>query len=278
MMAEAAAKQEATTPLAVPTPQKALQERERSTISFPYLGLDVAMEIVNAIHATGGQQSQLDQVAAHLGESATSGSFRTKIITTGIFGLARYSTGTVSLTALGSRMTDPGQEKAAKAEAFLNVPLYKRIYDDYRGLILPPTAAALESVMVTLGVAQKQKDKARQVFLRSAQQAGFFAYGTTKLVHPTGITAAGGTTKPKAEGEEHEHGTEDKGKRGGNGGGQHPLIDGLLKELPEPKTEWPMEERKNWLEMASTIFNVIYKNSDDSRGSLRVVVEKSPAK
>jgi len=39
-----------------------------------------------------------------------------------------------------------------------------------------------------------------------------------------------------------------------------------------------MEERKNWLEMASTIFNVIYKNSDDSRGSLRVVVEKASAK
>lgn len=278
-MADTAVKQEATASPEGATPQKGAPERERSSISFPYLDLDVAVEIVRAVHATGGQQSQLDQVAAHLGESATGGSFRTKIITTGIFGLARYSTGTISLTALGSRITDPAQEKAAKAEAFLHVPLYKRIYDDYKGLVLPPTLAALESVMVTLGVAQKQKDKARQVFLRSAQQAGFFAYGTTKLVYPTGIAPTGSPTKPKLEDEEHEH---EKGKRGGgaggNGGGQHPLIEGLLKELPEPKTEWAMEERKNWLEMASTIFNVIYKNSDDSRGSLRVVVEKASAK
>jgi len=50
----------------------------------------------------------------------------------------------------------------------------------------------------------------------------------------------------------------------------HPLIEGLLKELPEPKTEWPIEERKNWLEMVSGIFNVIYKTSDDSRGSLKL--------
>ena len=56
------------------------------------------------------------------------------------------------------------------------------------------------------------------------------------------------------------------------------MIEGLLKELPEPQIEWTTEDRKKWLEMASTIFNVIYKDSDDSRGSLRVVVEKNSAK
>lgn len=274
-----AAKKEEQVPV-VPTASDAAQERERSTIVFPYLSLDVAVDIVKAIHATGGQQSQMDQVAAHLGESANGGSFRTKIVTSRIFGLLKYSTGTLSLTPLGSRITDPDQEKAAKAEAFLHVPLYKRIYDDFKGLVLPPTAAALESVMVTLGVAQKQKDKARQVFLRSAQQAGFFAYGTTKLVYPTiAVTAS----TPKSKVDEGEQEKEDKVKNGGGsggngGGGQHPLIEGLLRELPEPKTEWTMEDRKNWLEMASTIFNVIYKNSDDSRGALRVVVERASAK
>lgn len=58
----------------------------------------------------------------------------------------------------------------------------------------------------------------------------------------------------------------------------HPLIVGLLEELPKPKTEWPFEERKRWLEMVAGIFNVIYKDSDDNRGVLRVTVEKSSAK
>lgn len=59
---------------------------------------------------------------------------------------------------------------------------------------------------------------------------------------------------------------------------RHPLIEGLLKELPKPQAEWTTEDRKKWLEMASTIFNVIYKDSDDSRGSLNVVVERNSAK
>jgi hypothetical protein len=258
------------------------QERERSTIEFPYLTLEVATEITKAVHARGGSRAGFDEVAAHIGESAKGSAFRNKVTTARSFGLATYSNGTITLTPLGSRLADPDQEKAAKAEAFLSVPLYKRLYDDFKGSVLPPTNAGLETVIEGLGVSTKQKDKARQAFQRSAQQAGFFAYGTTKLVYPTLAATSGSTTKPKVEEEEREHEREDKGKKGGNNGGdggsQHPLIDGLLKELPVPKTEWPMEERKNWLEMASTIFNVIYKNSDDSRGSLRVVVEKSPAK
>ena len=59
---------------------------------------------------------------------------------------------------------------------------------------------------------------------------------------------------------------------------RHPLIEGLIRELPEPQSEWTTEDRKKWLEMASTIFDVIYKDSDDSRGSLKAVVEKNSAK
>ncbi|MHB1937520.1 MAG: hypothetical protein ACYCOR_13160 [Acidobacteriaceae bacterium] len=272
---------EAVDPVHAPTEVSAQEAtRERSTIAFPYLSLDIAVEIVKAVHATGGQQSQMDQVAAQMNESANGGAFRTKVVTARIFGLVKYSTGTITLTPLGSRVTDPDQEKIAKADAFLHVPLYRRVYDDFKGLVLPPTPAALEAVMVSMGVSPKQKDKARQAFQRSAQQAGFFAYGTTKLVYP----ALGGEAKPRAkekieEPNEKPAATNGSGAGGGNGGGpRHPLIEGLLKELPEPQTEWTTEERKNWLEMASTIFNVIYKNSDDSRGSLRVVVEKASAK
>lgn len=49
--------------------------------------------------------------------------------------------------------------------------------------MLPPSAA-FERDIVGLGVAEKQKDKARQVFERSASQAGFFEAGKSKLVMP----------------------------------------------------------------------------------------------
>jgi hypothetical protein len=67
---------------------------------------------------------------------------------------------------------DPQQEREARARAFLSVPLYKAIYDKYKGGVLPP-AAALERDVVGLGVAEKQTGRARQVFERSAEQTGF---------------------------------------------------------------------------------------------------------
>ena len=66
---------------------------------------------------------------------------------------------------------------------FLNVPLYKAIFDKYKGGVLPPQAA-LERDIIGLGVAEKQTGRARQVFERSAEQANFVEHGKDRLVMP----------------------------------------------------------------------------------------------
>jgi hypothetical protein len=76
---------------------------------------------------------------------------------------------------------DPHLGPQARVQAFLTVPLYKALFENYRGFTLPRDVA-LEQQMVSLGVATKQKQKARQAFQRSAEQAGFFAHGRNKLV------------------------------------------------------------------------------------------------
>lgn len=258
--------------------------RERSTIDFPYSPLDVAVEVVRAVHATGGQKSQIEQVAAHMNESPGSGPFRAKLTTAKAFGLSHHGSGTVTLTPLGMRILDPEQEKSARAEAFLRVELYKRIYDEYKGVVLPPSNTALENAMVAMGVSPKQKDRARQAFQRSAQQAGYFAYGASKLVYPV-LNAAGNEVKtakvvePPEDAEEKEKAA----KKGGNGGGKepptyHPFIEGLLATLPSTgsqKTEWTLQGRQEWLQTAAGIFNLIYKAGDEDAGSsVQVSVEK----
>jgi hypothetical protein len=60
---------------------------------------------------------------------------------------------------------------------------------------------------------------------------------------------------------------------GGDGGDYHPFIAGLLKTLPPADSDWPMDARRKWLQAASTIFEVIYKDSE-SKGSLRIEVQK----
>jgi len=248
--------------------------RERSTIAFPYLDLDDSVEIAKAVHTLGGSSCQWDQLAAHFGQATNGGGFRLRLQTAKLFGLLNYDRGTVSLSPLGARLSDPSQERSARADAFLKIPLYNRVYEDYKGATLPPTAG-LETAMGNMGVSPKQKAKARQVFERSAKEAGFFEFGTTRLVMPSIKGSSATTSAPEVQPEEapKKEKKEQTAERP-----RHPLIEGLLKELPEPQSEWTTEDRKKWLEMASTIFNVIYKDSDDSRGSLKVVVERTSAK
>ena len=139
--------------------------------------------------------------------------------------------------------------------------------------------------MVTLGVAGKQADVARQVFMRSAQQAGFFQYGNNRLVPPPvrgGAAAIGTEQKSPPPIEEHEEKPPARKNGGGGAGGgggteYHPFITGLLTTLPPAGEDWPMDARRKWLLAASTIFEVIYKDTE-SKGSLRIEVQKDSAR
>lgn len=230
--------------------EESADRRERSTISFPYGDLNEAISIADAINRNAGNtQCDLDQVAGWMNQSVTSGAFRTKVNAARIFGLVTTGQSKLTLTQLGQRIVDPDAEAAARVEAFLNVPLYKEIFEAYKaGGGTLPAAVGLERHMAELGVAQKQTDKARQAFQRSAQQAGFFAAGNNRLVRP-GLAPV----------EMGDHG------RGGGGGGDdgssdlHPLLAGLVKTLPPAQSQWSEAEQGEWIEAAKAIFKLIYK-------------------
>jgi len=142
-----------------------------------------------------------DQLAAWTDQSVKSSGFRLQIATARMFGVIEGSSGRHRLTDMGRMIVDPSQAREGKARAFLNVPLYKAVYEKYRGGVLPPSAA-FERDIVGLGVAEKQKDKARQVFERSATQAGFFEAGKSKLVMPEFAVKSDGFAPPDTRAEE----------------------------------------------------------------------------
>jgi hypothetical protein len=267
----------------MPTNQAAVDEaesaqgsRERSSIGFPYGDLEDAISIAKAVHAVGGSSCQVEQLAAHLGMVPTGGAFRIKTVTAKIFGLTQYSQGTNTLTPLGQRIVDPKQERAARAEAFLLVPLYKAIYDKFRLTTLPPNPA-LENEMIGLGVAKKQADKARQTFQRSAEQAGFFAHGKERLVMPAMGPAPIIESDNRHDDHDDEPDQKQKTRDDGTSGGRHPFIAGLLKELPSEGDEWPTANRVKWLKAAAMIFDLIYKNEESGK-PLRIDVSTDSAK
>lgn len=239
-------------------PTKAGDKRERSSIEFPYMGLDEAIEVAKAVHSTTGSGlCQADQLAAQLKLSMASSGFRVRLGTTKMFGLidSERGSGAVRLTDLGHRIVDPEQERGAKVQSFLNVPLYAKLVELHKGKTLPPPAA-LERVMAELGVAKKQTDRARQTFDRSAQTAGFFEFGRDKLVAPAVNPAAPlgrGDSEPVALAQPRAH-------FGGGGGGHtgDPLIDALIQKLPPTGTAWPAPERDTWIKMIQMAFDLAY--------------------
>ncbi len=252
---------------AKPKNGSAPRSNDRSTIAFPYMDLDDAVDVAKHLYARSGISGcPIDELAAEMKQTTSSGNFRLKTATAGIFGLTeKDGRSSTKLTELGCRLVSPDSEAEARATAFLEVPLYNQIYEKYKGKLLPPTKA-LEREMQVLGVASKQTDKARLAFHRSAKQAGYFNSGEDRLVRPRGATVntAAADTLDQAAADAPAP-REDQAPRrnsqsgGGNGGQYHPFIQGLLQTLPEPGTLWTIEGRAAWLQAAAQNFTLIYQ-------------------
>lgn len=233
------------------------KKRERSAIGFPYQDLDEALAAARAIYDhVGTGVCEEAQLAAWLGLSSTSSGFRVRITTARLFGLIDGGGNSLRCTDLGVRAVDPKQARAAKVEAFLRVPLYSALYERFKAGALPPITA-LEREIVSLGVAEKQKDRARQIFQRSAEQAGFFERGKDRLVKP-GVAP---TLNESGRGDEGESAPGENG-RGGGGSDDvvhlDPLVNALIQKLPPSGTQWGTDERVMWLQMLAMAFQMTY--------------------
>lgn len=117
-------------------------------------------------------------------------------------------------------------------EAFLAVPHYRAIYQQFKTVPLP-SLESLEGAIENLGVVPKQKATARQVFQRSAKQAGFFDLVPNRLVMP----AIGAPPHPQHQLPPKSNGSASAPMPLASENGIHPFIQGLLKTLPPPEAE-----------------------------------------
>jgi hypothetical protein len=250
--------------------QSGKRTRQRSTIGFPYADLDSSIKLADAIHQNVGHgDCEDDQLAAWTGQSGKSSTFRVQVYAARMFGIIEGDATHHRLTDLGRQMVDPNQERAARIAAFLSVPLFQAVFEKYKGGTLPPTAA-LEREIVALGVSDKQKDRARQTFERSAEQSGFFEHGRTRLVQP-GISAASAKVQPTST-----HPTPAPSQTatygGGNGGGGgatgDSLLDALIAKLPSTGSTWDVDARIAWLKLITMGFQLAYGTVTDIKISI----------
>src|SRR4051812_7307354 len=104
---------------------------QQSAISFPYGSLKDAEQIAKALHEIWGGSASPEQLSGGLNQTPKSGAFRKKTAAARIFGLTETGRGQISLTALGRRILDPQTPADARVEAFLHVPLFAELYEDF---------------------------------------------------------------------------------------------------------------------------------------------------
>jgi hypothetical protein len=248
--------------------------RVPSAIQFPYTDMSDALQVADGLLKGGGVPMSRDQLAAAMALAPGGGGFANKISTARIFGVMESVSGKYQLTELGHEIVDPGRQQEAKVKAFLNVELFKRTYDEFRGRLLPPRPAGLDAAFMNFGVTEKLVRHARLAFEKSARVAGMYPNGNEdRLVIPLigAQVAAAPSERPATF----------------YGGGQpealpdatsispaqaqvgiHKSILGMLDELPPPKSEWSKAQQADWLDAVATLFQVIYKSED--QGAINV--------
>lgn len=248
-------------------------ETDRPKIGFPYTNLDEAMHLTEAIHNNHGSTCDLAQLAAWLDTTVKSSKFRTQISAAKMFGLIEQHSKTATLTELGAAIVDPQRKDDAKAVAFLEIPLYRRLHDMYEGRMLPPDAG-LEAEMRTLGVSPKSVSKARQSFQRSASSAGFFAAGKDRLVRPAPSGSGRGAVHAEQQ-EEQPSDFEEETKNQDQVGPSDPLLTGLWSKLPAVRPFSPAE-RLQWLELMRLALDLVY-GEDEEKVAPKAAAPAKPA-
>lgn len=243
-------------------PQK---ERRTSTLVAPYYDLNDSVLVAKAIYEKAGGSCTREWLAPTLNyKGVKNGSFVTRVTAAKAFGLIDQQDDKLSVTPRGQSIVAPITPAAAETalvDAFLGVPLFKRVYEKYRTGELPQEVGLRNLFLTEMGVLKERVAPSVRVFMESADQAGFFRTAGTRrsLVRPH--IASGSSHQPSADpkpnadqasGQSADTGRSDadrqqrNGGSGGNGDDTgakiHPAIKGLLQNLPS--TDTPLTDKR----------------------------------
>lgn len=257
--------------------------RPRSEVSFPYYSLDAAAEVATKIHDQAGGSCSRDQLAPMLGYSGTkNGGFLSKLGAARMFGLVEEVNGLLRPTQLASQIYAPVQAsdaQRAKVQAFLNVELFRKIYERFKGQPLP-NSEGLENLLRTqLKVVPAQIKNALRVMQESAESAGFFdAAGRGRLVIPLSANTKAAAAS-QGSGGQLEDATlsatatvgssvkSDRQDQEDEGENVPPAIYGLIRDLPQEGTSMSTAKRQRLIKAFEASINWLYPDDSEEVGN-----------
>lgn len=261
------------------------QQRPRAAAAYAYNDLDDSLAVAFKIQEMQGGSCTADQLAQWLGYKSTkSGTFQARISSAKQFGFVEASGGGFHVTERAISIMSPVMPEdavAAKADAFVAVDLFGKIYDKYKGSTIPPRVGMRNLLINTYNISAESVDKAIRVMFDSAKQAGLFSGGDeTRLVRPgmRPSQSAASTPAPAPAAPVASHSPPPASERsemprhfgGGSGEGPppgvHSAIVGLLRELPPAGSQWPKKAKDRFVKAFLATLDFVYQTDDDAEG------------
>lgn len=265
---------------AVPEPQvdpKAGKPKTKSGTVAPYYDLASCEKVASAIHRDAGGSCERAQLAALLQYSGTkNGAFLTRVASAKAFGLIDQHGELLRITPRGAVIAAPltsNDAQRARVEAFLNVELFRKVYEEFNGQTLPMIAGLRNLFASKYQLLPDRVDPAIKIMLDSADTAGFFRATNgsrtrmvAPLLAPVSEPANGGAGRVESGATVQEH-PEPKQRNGGggNGGGGEipPAILGLLTNLPPAGTPMSGKKRGALIAAFTATVGYLYPDKDD---------------
>lgn len=241
-----------------------VSQKGKPGTTFPYYDLEQSAQLGQLAHELGGSAT-LDQLAGKAQQTPGSGAFRLRLSAALQFGFLERDRDRYRLADTGVLLMQANRSAQARVTAFLRVPLYRRIFHEFKGRMMPPPQG-IENFMRNAGVVPGQVDRARQAFQRSAEQAGLFQFGKDRLVLPPGTSEDGTGIAP--EGRDLIEPTEVKDTSPSKTAdvSLHPALQGMLQELPEKGESWTEAEFKAWSDAFLGVLRVVHKPTKEEAG------------
>jgi hypothetical protein len=231
--------------------------------------LEASLAVAKAVKEQGGNACTVEQLAAYLGYKNTrGGGFVSRVAAAKAFGLIRTVQGRYEASPRAEAIMYPVTNDTRQQEirdAFLGIPLYRQVYDRYRGVQLPEEPGMRNLLQTQYRIpAGGRAGLAYRVLMDSAETAGFFAANQgrrTHLIDP-GLgarpavprTSEGGALPTPPGAVDVAAGTEPKPR------GRYPkLIEGALELLPD-EAGWDETSMDEWFEFFKSAVRMTYKS------------------
>ena len=178
---------------------------EQSETPFAYYALEESLKLVTAVQKAGGnkapEKAVMDQLSLK-GRDSWAWTYRRRAA--GHYGLitrsGRGDDTTIEITTLAKRIAFPESDadaQAAKMEAFLSVPLHKKLAERYMGAPVPDAGGLANVLKREYGIVETMARPAANAFINSARFVG--AVTASGIISVVGGAKAAPQTPPAAQ-------------------------------------------------------------------------------